>query len=534
MVELLRDVPVPMRDGVKLFANVFKPKNIERAPVIMSVTPYGKDRMPDWLVMTLMRVTGVRFGRLECSNWTGFEAPDPIFWTASGYAVVQADVRGMHRSEGHAGFLTETDAQDYAALIEWAARQPWSIGVVGLIGVSYLAMSQWRVAALRPPALKAIVPWEGATDLLREFAYQDGVTETGFIGVWWKFRMVKGHNRHFRLAEDFPAARDAHPLDDAFWSAKRPDLERIEVPALVCASWSDHGLHTRGSLEGFERIGSHEKWLFTHGRRKWETFYGAEAKSLQRRFFDRFLKGEANDLGREPRVRLETRHTRDRYAVRALAMWPPPDVEYRRLYLDARTGMLSLSSPASEASQSYLPVGRRASRASFTIRFENAVELTGGMTLKLWVSTTEGDDLDIFVLLRKFDAVGREVYFFGYNGYAKDGVAKGWLRVSHRAQEQTLSRPGRPWHTHKSLDPVRPGDIVPIEIEVLPSSTAFEPGAGLQLDILGTDAAAYPVFRHGRSVNRGMHRVHTGGAFDSYLLAPFSRLGGGSIREKLG
>jgi hypothetical protein len=95
-----------------------------------------------------MRLAGVRFGALHCSSWTGFEAPDPLFWSRAGYAVIQADVRGMHKSEGHAGALTDDDAHDYYEFIEWAARQPWSTGAVGLVGVWYLAMSQWRVAAL--------------------------------------------------------------------------------------------------------------------------------------------------------------------------------------------------------------------------------------------------------------------------------------------------------------------------------------------------------------------------------------------------
>ncbi len=340
-----RDINVRMRDGISLSANVFLPKSTIAAPVILSVTPYGKDRMPDWLGMALMRLAGVRFGKLDCSRWTGFESPDPLFWTRAGYAVVQADARGMHKSEGHAGMLSDVDSRDYAELTGWAAAQPWSTGAVGLLGVSYLAMSQWRVAALRPSALKAIVPWEGVTDLLRELAYQDGVTETGFIGVWWNIRMKKGRNRRFAMAEDFPANRDRHPFDDAYWTAKRPDLSAIEVPALVCAGWADHGLHTRGSLEGFERINSRQKWLFTHGRRKWETFYSAEAKAVQRRFFDHFLKGEANGWESEPSVRLETRVTAERRTIRSLSAWPPTDVEYLPLYLDARSGTLLLEQP---------------------------------------------------------------------------------------------------------------------------------------------------------------------------------------------
>jgi putative CocE/NonD family hydrolase len=516
-----RDIEVPMQDGVRLMANVFRPAEERPCPVVMSVTPYGKDVFPDWIGMTLMRLAGVRFGRLACSNWTGFEAPDPLFWTRAGFAVMQADVRGMHKSEGHAGVLTDQDAQDYFDLIEWAARQPWSSGAVGLLGVSYLCMSQWRVAALRPPSLKAIIPWEGVTDLLREFGYQDGVRETGFVSTWWRFRMQRGRNRRFAMAENFPRERDRHPLDDDWWAGKRPRLEAIDVPALVCASWSDHGLHTRGSFEGFQRIGSPDKWLFTHGRRKWETFYSREARDLQRRFFDHYLKGEDNGWERTPRVRLEVRQARDEYVVRFEPSWPPHAFAYASLYLDAKTGQLGGQPFPGAATLRYRSTGRRGKdRAWFVHHFARDTELTGSMTLKLWVSTSEGDDLDLFVVVHKLDPAGDEVFFYGFNGFGKDAVAKGWLRVSHRETDAVRSRPGRPWHTHRRRQPLVPEEIVPVEIEILPSSTLFESGSSLAVEVLGRDAARYPAFRHRRTVNRGYHTIHTGGPFDSHLLVP--------------
>ena len=520
-VTLERDVPVPMSDGVQLLVNVFRSFPERRSPMVMSVTPYGKDTLPDRRGMLLMRLAGTRFGHLDCSAWTGFEAPDPLFWVRAGYTVVQADVRGMHKSEGSASVLSDRDAADYSELIEWAAGQSWSTGAVGLLGVSYLAMSQWRVAALRPPSLKAICPWEGVTDLLRELGYQDGVPETGFVGVWWRFRMQPGHNKHFPMSENFPADRDQHPLDDAYWEAKRPALERIEVPALVCASWSDHGLHTRGSLIGFERIASAQKWLYTHGGRKWETFYSPEAREMQRRFFDHFLKGEPNGWETTPRVRLAVRRSREVYNVRSETEWPLPKVRYVPLYLDAVTGTLVPELPAHEGGSQYDPRGDSRDRARFIYRFEQETELTGSMTLSLWVSTSEGDDLDLFVLLRKFDATGKEVFFYGYNGFAHDGVAKGWLRVSHRELDPAHSRPGRPWHTHRQRQPVQPNEVVPVEIEVLASSTHFEAETKLCIEVLGHDAARYPAFKHDRSVNHGMHAIYTGGRYSSALLAPF-------------
>ena len=520
-VMLERDVSVRMSDGVQLLANVFRSCQPRPSPVLISVTPYSKDVLPDRKMMLFMRLAGARFGHLDCSSWTGFEAPDPLFWVRAGYAVVQADVRGMHKSEGSASVLSDRDAQDYCELIAWAAGQPWSSGAVGLLGVSYLAMSQWRAAARRPPLLRAICPWEGVTDPLRELGYQDGVPETGFIHLWWHFRMQAGHNKRFPMQENFPQDRDQHPLDDAYWETKRPALEQIEVPALVCASWSDHGLHTRGSLEGFERIASVHKWLYTHGGRKWETFYSPEARETQRRFFDHFLKDEPNGWETTPRVRLAVRRSLKISDVREVAQWPLPEVQYVPLYLDAVTGTLVPTAPDNEGQVQYDPRSSSGERASFTYRFEQETELIGSMTLALWVSTSQGDDMDLFVLLRKFDATGNEVCFYGYNGFARDGVAKGWLRVSHRELDPRRSRPGRVFHTHRLRQPILPDEVVLVEIEVIASSTCFEAGTSLRVEVLGHDAARYPAFAHGQSVNRGTHAIHTGGRYPSALLTPF-------------
>ena len=512
-----RDVAVPMRDGARLCANLFRPADGKPVPVLMSVTPYGKDKLPDRLGNFFMWLAGVRFGDIRISRYTGFEAPDPVYWVKNGYAVIQADVRGMHKSEGRAGVLSDQDAEDYYELIEWAAAQPWCDGGVALSGVSYLAMSQWRVAPLRPPHLKAIVPWEGVSDLYREFVFQGGIPETGFVPIWWKNRMTRGRNKKFAMTEDFLAEIERHPLFDDFWLTKQPPLENIDVPALVCASWSDQGLHTRGSFEGFARIGSRQKWLYTHGRKKWETYYSAEAVATQKRFLDHFVKDIDNGWAETPRVRIELRKSYYQHEARAAQQWPLPETRFTPLYLDPSAGALSAGPIAAEAVTRYDAVR---GRASFAIRFAEPVELTGESKLKLWVGTSEGDDLDLFVVLRKFNAKGEEVFFCGYNGYEKDAVAKGWLRVSHRALDPAKSRPSRPYHTHARLEKIRPGEIVPVEIEILPSSTAFEAGTRLELSIQGRDGVKCPVIKHRDLVNRGTHTIYAGGRFDSHLLVP--------------
>jgi len=515
---LERHVPVVMPDGVRLFANIFRPAASGRYPAILSVTPYGKDLLPDRKTMFFMRLAGVQFGTLRCSRWTGFESPDPLYWVGQGYVVGQADVRGMHSSEGSAGILTDLDAADYATFIEWAAVQPWCNGKVGLLGVSYLAMSQWRVAALQPPALRAICPWEGVTDMLRELAYQDGIPETRFIPTWWG-RIVREHNRHFSLGEDFPADAAQHPLDDEHWAKKRPELHKITVPALVCASWSDHGLHTRGSFIGFEEISSKEKWLYTHGRRKWETFYSQEACAIQTAFFAYTLKDQPEAMNTIPPLRLERRRSFYQADVRNEPRWPLQNVQAQQLHLSASPNALTEHAPQAPSMAEYDST-HKDDRAQFFYTFKENTEITGGMALKLWVSCPDSDDLDLFVTLHKMDQQGNEVYFSGYNGFRRDCVAKGWLRASHRQLDVERSTLFRPWHSHRERQFIQQGDIVAVDIEILPSSTFFEAGTTLRLDIQGGDAAQYPAFGHKQDVNRGRHRIHCGANYDSRLTAP--------------
>ena len=121
---------------------------------------------------------------LRFSSLTGWEAPDPVWWTAHGYVVVNCDLRGAGHSDGVCSLLSDQEGEDVYDLIEWAGQQPWSTGAVGMIGVSYLAISQWKAAALRPPHLKAIVPWEGWTDVYRDLARPGGIREIGFLKIW--------------------------------------------------------------------------------------------------------------------------------------------------------------------------------------------------------------------------------------------------------------------------------------------------------------------------------------------------------------
>src|SRR4030066_401802 len=116
----------------------------------------------------------------DFNEYTAFEAPDPVYWCRNGYVIINADMRGSWKSEGDLTLMSPQEAEDCYDLIEWAGTRSWSNGKVGMYGVSYLAWSQWRVAALNPPHLAAINPWEGVSDFYREFCFHGGIPETIF------------------------------------------------------------------------------------------------------------------------------------------------------------------------------------------------------------------------------------------------------------------------------------------------------------------------------------------------------------------
>jgi len=312
-------------------------------------------------------------------------------------------------------------------------------------------------------------------------------------------------------------------LDDYNRSKSVQDLSTIEVPAYCVTDWGDHGLHTRGTIEAWRQISSDDKWLEVHGRKKWQYYYRPESLRRQKAFFDRFLLGDADDeVENWPPVRIEIRERYYEGVERAEREWPLARTEYRRFPLDASRGELAAEAPAAEAVVDYDPNSDEG-RAVFDFTFAARTEVTGHAKLRLWVETDQGDDMDIFVALQKLDSHGRQVTF-PYWSMMEDGqVALGWLRASHRELDAERSTPWQPRLRHERQLPLRAGEPEAVDIEIWPSSTLFEAGETLRLVIQGQDLHDYdigPAQAHEASVNRGLHRIWSGGAFDSHLLLP--------------
>ena len=473
---VLRDLPVTVRDGTILRVNVALPPGGGQFPVLMSAHPYGKDNLPrrrgrGWQVSVQYRVLR-QTGPVRFSSLTGWEAPDPAWWTAQGYAVVNCDLRGAGTSGGEAALLSDQEGEDVHDLIQWAAAQPWSTGDVGLLGVSYLAISQWKAAALQPPALKAICPWEGFTDAYRDLLRPGGIREDGFVRLW--SRGLRQVRQRYQLTEQ----QRSHPLRDGFWRGLVPDLDQITVPALICGSFSDNNLHSRGSIRGWERVSSTGRFLYTHRSGKWATFYAAEARAVQLRFFDRYLRGR--DVPAPPRVRLEIRESRDAIvSVREEDSWPLRRTEWTPLYLTA-AGLAATPPPAA----GQITFDTRTHGACWEWPVTADTELTGPMALRLWVAADGADDLDLYAGVEKWRGA-RYIPFEGSYGFGRDRVTTGWLKASLRQLDAGSSRPFEPVPAFSHRQPLAAGQVVQVDLALGPSATLYRAGETLRLVVAG-------------------------------------------------
>ena len=503
------DVPIAMDDGLVLRADIFRPPQDGRHPVILSYGPYAKglafqDGYPTaWTIMAAKHPEITAGSSNRYQNW---EVVDPEKWVPDGYACVRVDSRGCGRSPGRIDHFSPRETRDFHDCIEWAGTQPWSNGRVGLNGISYYGINQWQVAALQPPHLAAICVWEGAADWYRDMTHHGGILST-FWANWYDMQVktvqhglgARGPRSRVTgelvcgpptLEEaalaanrcDFGGEILAHPLDDDYHRARSPDWSKVTVPLLSAANWGGQGLHTRGNFEGFMRAASREKWLEAHGGEHWTSFYTDYGIALQKRFFGHFLKGEATGWADETRVRLQIRHPGERFVERREAEWPLARTRWTRFHLDP-AGMSLGAAPGAPGTLAFDAMGEGLTFA--TAPLNEPTEITGPAAAKLFVSSSTMD-ADLFLVLRVFAPDGEEVVFQG----ALDPhtpVAQGWLRASQRKLDPHLGTPWRPYHAHDESRLLAPGEIVELDIEIWPTSIVVPAGHRIALSLRGGD-----------------------------------------------
>lgn len=485
-------------------------------------TPFGG---PPFQYRIIPQPTPPRFSRS-----TSWEAPDPAFWTAHGYTVVNLNMPGFASSGGAPSLLSAHQARDFFDAIEWVVDQPWCTGRVGLSGVSYLAMSQYQVAACRaynlraPRGLCAIAPWEGLTDLYRDLACVGGVADTRFFNFWWHAEVRQtlrdGPNALLKEEGALPGQFiKKHPWRNAFWTDKNPALRHIHVPTLQCASFSDHELHSTGSFRAFDHIATDRKWLYTHRDGKWSSYYDPQVQALALEFMNCFLKGQSNRFSGPSSVRVETRASRNVvHAVRWETAWPIPRTKYVALRLTAG-GALS-PQPAAMAGRVSYRVG---GNTTFDYTFREQTELSGFMSVRLWLSLKGARDAVLCCYVEKLDADGREVRFNGSIGTTDDVVTRGYIRASRRQLDEAASTEWHPVQDGVSshlLDDDEHATPVQLDVALCASSTVFDVGESVRLVVSSVDTVHAPVFGKCTAVNRGSHVLHFGGAYEARLLIP--------------
>jgi uncharacterized protein len=504
------DVPIGMDDGLVLRADVFRPVKEGKYPAIVSYGPYGKGLAfqegykTAWEIMARENPDVLKGTSNQHQNW---EVVDPEKWVPDGYVCVRVDSRGAGRSPGYLSHNDARENKDFHDCIEWTAAQPWCSGKVGLNGISYYASSQWRAGALQPPHLAAMCVWEGWVDYYRDSVRHGGIACT--FRKHWQDMQVKTvqHGRGERgpksrvtgelvcgpetLPEeelvknraDMWAGVLQHPLMSPYYHERTGDLSKVVTPLLSAANWGGQGLHPRGNFEGFTRAASKQKWLEVHGGSHWAPFYTDYGVKLQKRFFDYFLKGKKNGWEKQPQVLLQVRHPGEKFVERYENEWPLARTQWTKFHLDPDGMRLSAKPAGAERSVTYEGMGEGVTFS--TPSLERETEITGPSALKLWISSAT-TDADIFAVLRIYDPQGQEVLFQGALD-PKTPVGQGWLRASQRKLDPKLSLPYRPYHTHDEKQPLKPGQVYELDVEIWPTCIVVPKGYRIALTIRGKD-----------------------------------------------
>jgi uncharacterized protein len=496
------------RDGVQLRYSVLLPKRDGRFPVIINYSGYDP---------------GAIGGLAYLHNNTTMSRSLDRSFIQDGFAVLGVNSRGSGCSEGSFSFLGPSYGRDGADTVEWAAKQPWSNGAVGMANWSWAGMSQVATASERPPHLKAIAPGMVLTDPRLDSWALGGVSSQGFVTGWWEFM----HAQWAAVRESAAADQDArcvqqvdtnyvdsnkanlptmllrHPLRDA-WIDRRTILNRaqeISVPVLSMEAFQDEATTARGGYYQ-SRLDPEKLWLVqTNGNH--DLYESLRFRRILIAFLDYFVKGIPNGFANRPHVVVweETTspvstpgHEREEQAVpRWVVTEPsfPPEVKIRPFFLSGG-GALSADGPGSGKPDSYRypvpgptvdavygvgkwsklnPQWRQGSLAYTSAPLSRSFLTYGPASVDLWVSSTAGD-ADLQVTLTEVRPDGQEGY-----------VQRGWLRLSDRALDESRSTPILPilLDTPDSIMALYPNVPVLGRVELTKFSYAFRKGSRLRI-----------------------------------------------------
>lgn len=496
------EIETRTRHGDVVRADVYLPAGADGpVPVLLGASPYQKALRHLPPVPSVFPFT--EYGPMQ-------------LYLDQGYAYVAMDVPGMGRSEGMWDPVSRAEGEAIHDMIEHVAQQDWATSRVGMIGMSYYCWSQWNAARTRPPSLKCLGAFDGATDMYRDWMYQGGIPIQGFLNSWLYGSVLLQHMANgLSLTDhdrgDLLSRMYEHPFDDEWQRRRSPfwELDQIDIPVLSIGSWGKAALHLRGNFEGFRLVEGPKQLLIVGAQSFAETqrlffeedFHRAELLP----WYDHHLKGLDNGVMDRPKVRF---FVQGEAKTRAAPDWPPPDAFVSELFLNgARSGheeslndgSLTDAAPAADGGAtrwSYpdpkwmagvttldregMPHHTARVVTFTTAPFERDREFTGQGVLHLFGSSDQ-TDMDIVVklsLLPKGE---------GKPPFVK--VTQGWLRASHRAEDPALTTELRPFLKHDRAEPIEPGTVYEFRVELLPMSVLVQKGERLRLEISNWESA---------------------------------------------
>jgi uncharacterized protein len=541
------DVSVPMRDGVTLLADVHRPSQPGRYPVLVAASPYPRQ----------IQNIGAPAGFIEAG------ASD--FFVPRGYVHVIANCRGTGGSGGTFGFFDSQERHDMHDLVEWAAQQPWSDGNVGMIGISYFAMTQMEAAVERPPHLKAIMPIAGTFDLY-ESATHHGLVSSSFLtpflfmvgmtsshtnklwrsklldavrtilltpGIHKKFEMANGeatlaglkvllnlHHDPHPWDDLWRAIAAEHPFHDAWWEDRNllPLLDRVEVPVYMGCDWQNVPLHLPHTFTAYQRITNSKHlrvaMMGEHGLAwPWESLH-IEALA----WFDQWLKGRDTGILEGPHFRYVIPEVE---GWRITDTWPLPEVRSHAYALRA-DGTLC-EDEGESGSRTYMNLGSGLNRPHpsetdpplflhwATPPLPYDLDLIGPIELQLDAACTAPDTAFIAVV-QDMDEEENAL-----------NITSGCLRAGLRQVDETASKPGAPILPCLRFEPVPIGERVTYRIPLVPNARRFRAGHKLRLSLTtddqNKDTPAALEFRHSSIGTSSFNTVFS----SSRLLLPILR-----------
>jgi len=491
------EVEVRTRHGDLVRADVYLPRGRPGpVPVLFAASPYQKSlrRLP-----ARPQFAFVEYGPMQ-------------LYLDEGYAYVAMDVPGTGRSEGIWDPVSRAEGEAIHDMIEHVAKLPWSTGRVGMIGMSYYCWSQWNAARTRPPSLRCLGAFDGATDMYRDWMYQGGIPAQEFLNQWLFGSVLLQHQ-----AEGHPIAekgRDRviydmyeHRFDDEWQRRRSPfwELGQVDIPVLSIGSWGKASLHLRGNTEGFRLVRGPKQLLIVGAKTFAETLmlYGQEdfhrVELLP--WYDHHLKGVQNGVMERPKVRFVVQGEEKLHEA---ADWPPPDATVSEFFLSGATsdhgrslndGMLAGEAPVADVGStgwSYPDPHWMAGVAviedgvpdhvarvvTYTSEpFGRDREFTGQGVLHLFASSDQAD-MDVMAKLSLLP-----------EGKPSQKVSQGWLRASHRSELAEIATEMRPFHRHDRAEPITPGEVYELRIELTPMSFLVRKGQRLRLEISNWESA---------------------------------------------